>query len=40
MLFDNLTPSIQAQLTLEFDPQEFTTRIIDLLTPVGKGNAD
>ena len=38
ILFDNLTPLYpEAQLTLEFDPQEFTTRIIDLLTPVGKG---
>jgi transcription termination factor Rho len=38
ILFDNLTPLYpQEQLTLEFDQQEFTTRIIDLLTPVGKG---
>src|SRR5262249_59432556 len=27
----------QEQLRLEFEKQEFTTRIIDLLTPVGKG---
>src|SRR5581483_10716439 len=25
------------QLTLEFDPEELTTRLIDLLTPIGKG---
>jgi transcription termination factor Rho len=38
ILFDNLTPLYpDEQLRLEFDPQEFTTRIIDLLTPIGKG---
>src|SRR5262249_51262504 len=38
ILFDNLTPLYpQEQLRLEFEKQEFTTRIIDLLTPVGKG---
>ena len=38
ILFDNLTPLYpEEQLRLEFDTQEFTTRIIDLLTPVGKG---
>src|SRR5437867_4282289 len=38
ILFDNLTPLYPDEhLTLEFDPEEHTTRIIDLLTPVGKG---
>src|SRR6478672_2740812 len=38
ILFDNLTPLYpEEQLRLEFEQQEFTTRIIDLLTPVGKG---
>ena len=38
ILFDNLTPLYpQEQLKLEHTPQEFTTRIIDLLTPIGKG---
>ncbi|MBI3246510.1 MAG: transcription termination factor Rho [Deltaproteobacteria bacterium] len=38
ILFDNLTPLYpQEQLKLEHAPQEYTTRIIDLLTPIGKG---
>jgi transcription termination factor Rho len=38
ILFDNLTPLYpDVQLTLEHDPQEYTTRIIDLLVPIGKG---
>jgi transcription termination factor Rho len=38
ILFDNLTPLYPAhQLRLEHDPQEYTTRIIDLLVPIGKG---
>jgi len=38
ILFDNLTPLYPDEhLRLEFDPQEHTTRIIDLLTPIGKG---
>jgi transcription termination factor Rho len=38
ILFDNLTPLYpQEHLHLEFDPEELTTRIIDLLVPVGKG---
>jgi transcription termination factor Rho len=38
ILFDNLTPLYpEDHLRLEFDPEEFTTRIIDLLTPIGKG---
>ncbi len=38
ILFDNLTPLYPDEhLRLEFEPEEFTTRIIDLLTPIGKG---
>src|SRR5262245_12466968 len=38
ILFDNLTPLYpQEQLKLEHTPQEYTTRMIDLLTPIGKG---
>src|SRR6184192_1591926 len=38
ILFDNLTPLYPDEhLHLEFDPEEHTTRIVDLLTPVGKG---
>jgi transcription termination factor Rho len=38
ILFDNLTPLYPDEhLRLEFDPEEFTTRVIDLLTPIGKG---
>ncbi len=38
ILFDNLTPLYpQEQLRLEHNPEEYTSRIIDLLTPIGKG---
>jgi len=38
VLFDNLTPLYpNEKLTLEHDPTEMTTRIIDLLVPIGKG---
>ena len=38
ILFDNLTPLYpNEQLHLEHDPEEFTTRLIDLFTPIGKG---
>jgi transcription termination factor Rho len=38
ILFDNLTPLYpNRQLELEHDPEEYTTRIIDLFTPIGKG---
>jgi len=38
VLFDNLTPLYpQERLRLEHDPNEMTTRIIDLLVPIGKG---
>ncbi|HXG51945.1 MAG TPA: transcription termination factor Rho [candidate division Zixibacteria bacterium] len=38
ILFDNLTPLYpNERLKLEYQPDDFTTRIVDLLTPVGKG---
>ncbi|MGH7785999.1 MAG: transcription termination factor Rho [Candidatus Binatia bacterium] len=38
ILFDNLTPLYpMEQLRLEHDPEEHTTRLIDLFTPIGKG---
>jgi transcription termination factor Rho len=38
VLFDNLTPLYpNERLHLEYDAANMTTRIIDLLTPVGKG---
>ncbi|HWP59377.1 MAG TPA: transcription termination factor Rho [Candidatus Acidoferrales bacterium] len=38
ILFDNLTPLFpNERLRLEYRPDEYTTRIIDLLTPIGKG---
>ncbi|MBI2340190.1 MAG: transcription termination factor Rho [Deltaproteobacteria bacterium] len=38
ILFDNLTPLYpNERFNLEFDPKNYTTRILDLLTPVGKG---
>ena len=38
ILFDNLTPLYpEQQLRLENEPEEYTTRTIDLLTPIGKG---
>ncbi len=37
-LFDNLTPLYpEDRLRLEFDPENMSTRVIDLLTPLGKG---
>jgi transcription termination factor Rho len=37
-LFDNLTPLYpQEKLTFEYDPLRLTGRIIDLFTPIGKG---
>jgi len=37
-LFDNLTPLYpQEQLILEYDPMRMTGRIIDLFSPIGKG---
>ncbi len=38
ILFDNLTPLYpNERLRLEYQPDDFTTRIVDLLTPIGKG---
>lgn len=38
ILFDNLTPLYpNERLQSEYVPDEYTTRIIDLLTPIGKG---
>ena len=38
ILFDNLTPLYpEERLSLEFDPKNYSTRILDLLTPIGKG---
>ncbi len=38
ILFDNLTPLYpEERLNLEFDSEEFCTRVMDLITPIGKG---
>lgn len=38
ILFDNLTPLYpDERMVLEFDPEEYCTRIMELLTPIGKG---
>jgi transcription termination factor Rho len=38
IFFDNLTPLYpNTRLKLETDPKELSTRIVDLLTPIGKG---
>jgi transcription termination factor Rho len=38
ILFDNLTPLYpNERLRLEYQPEDYTTRIVDLLVPVGKG---
>lgn len=38
ILFDNLTPLYpQERINLEFDPKNYSTRIMDLLAPIGKG---
>ena len=38
ILFDNLTPLYpQERLVLEYDPKNFTTRVLDIMTPIGKG---
>ena len=38
ILFDNLTPLYpQQRLKLEYDPSNFTTRVVDLMCPLGKG---
>ncbi|WP_447974191.1 transcription termination factor Rho [Nitrospira sp. Kam-Ns4a] len=38
ILFDNLTPLYpEERINLEFDSEEYCTRIMDLITPIGKG---
>jgi transcription termination factor Rho len=38
ILFDNLTPLYpNERLKLEYAPEDYTTRIVDLMTPIGKG---
>ncbi|MGH8004943.1 MAG: transcription termination factor Rho, partial [Limisphaerales bacterium] len=38
VLFDNLTPLYpQTKFSLEYDPRRMSTRIMDLLCPIGKG---
>src|SRR6266496_1029991 len=38
ILFDNLTPLYpNERAQLEYQPDDYTTRIVDLLTPIGKG---
>ncbi|HET8724273.1 MAG TPA: transcription termination factor Rho [Anaeromyxobacteraceae bacterium] len=38
VLFDNLTPLYPTErLRLEHDPEEMTTRVVDLFAPIGKG---
>jgi transcription termination factor Rho len=38
ILFDNLTPLYPMErIRLEHDPEEMSTRVMDLLTPIGKG---
>ncbi len=38
ILFDNLTPLYpEERINLEFDPDEYCTRVMELTTPIGKG---
>ncbi|KPK20492.1 MAG: transcription termination factor Rho [Nitrospira bacterium SG8_3] len=38
ILFDNLTPLYpEERINLEFDPEEYCTRVMELTTPIGKG---
>jgi transcription termination factor Rho len=38
ILFDNLTPLYPEQrLKLEYNPSNYTTRVVDLMSPLGKG---
>ncbi len=38
ILFDNLTPLYPMErIRLEHDPEELSTRVMDLMTPIGKG---
>ncbi len=37
-LFDNLTPYYPTEkINLEYDPNDYSTRVMDLITPIGKG---
>jgi transcription termination factor Rho len=37
-LFDNLTPYYPTEkFKLEYDPNDYSTRVMDLITPIGKG---
>ncbi|MEZ4814871.1 MAG: transcription termination factor Rho [Bdellovibrionota bacterium] len=38
ILFENLTPLYPTQrVNMEYDPKNYTTRVIDLFSPIGKG---
>lgn len=38
ILFDNLTPLYPTdRINLEFDPEEYCTRVMELIAPIGKG---
>src|SRR5579859_7757926 len=38
IMFDNLTPLYpNRRLQLEYDPKNYSTRIVDMLSPIGKG---
>jgi len=38
ILFDNLTPLYpEKRINLEFDPEEYCTRVMELITPIGMG---
>ncbi|MFQ5457558.1 MAG: transcription termination factor Rho [Myxococcota bacterium] len=38
ILFDNLTPLYpEERLVLEYEPKNYSTRILDMMTPIGKG---
>ncbi|MEK7268285.1 MAG: transcription termination factor Rho [Nitrospirota bacterium] len=38
ILFDNLTPLYpEERIHLEYDPEEYCTRVMELITPIGKG---
>jgi transcription termination factor Rho len=38
ILFDNLTPLYpEERIRLEYDPEDYNTRVMELITPIGKG---
>ncbi len=38
ILFDNLTPIFPTEkIRLEYNPEDFSTRVMELITPIGKG---